>query len=162
MPRQVLTPADRENIARWAAEGLSDAQIAAKLDGRVAATGVQAFRRRRGIPSGWVRPPNALERGEHGSVTTWNLGCKCDLCAAAHTARQKQTIDRLQERTAGGARQHEPWERWEDELLIGPREQGDLEILARYLGRSYSALVQRTTRARRDAILRSEGSGTLF
>lgn len=160
MPRQVLTPADRADVARWAREGLSDVEIARKL-GKITPSGIFAFRTRAGIPTAWVKPLNALERGDHGTDTAWNLGCKCPECSAAHTARQKRTIASLQARTAGGARQQEPWEPWEVELLLSPRRQGELEILARFLGRTYSACGQRATRARK-AAAEGEGSGTLF
>lgn len=162
MGRQVLTPADRANIVRWSAEGLSDAQIATKLGGKCTDSAIFAFRTRAGVPSGYVRPPNALERGEHGIETAWNLGCKCGPCRAAHTARQKATMARLNRETAGGARQGQPWEPWEDDLLVAPRENGDLVALAKFLGRSYTACSQRIRRAKEKVRAREQGRGTLF
>jgi hypothetical protein len=163
VPRQVLTPDDRRNIARWAAEGLSDREMSIKLDRKVTPTGVHAYRKRAGIAPGWVKPPNALQRGEHGTDLAWTQGCDCPECRAAHTARQKATMERLAERTAGGARQRDPWEPWEDELLLAPRENGQTVDLAVYLGRSYSAITQRLQRLRRvAAATNDQARGTLF
>ena len=162
MPRRVLTPADQADIVRWAGEGLSDPEIASKLGDKVSRYAIYLFRKRAGVPSSWVPPPNVLERGEHGRPQTYDLGCRCPACRTAKNDRQRQVMARLAERTAGGVRQGDPWEPWETELLLAEREPGSTEILARYLGRSYSAVVQRTTRQRAKNNRQVAEGGTLW
>lgn len=160
-----LTAADGEQIALLAAGGASDPEIAAKLGYKVTTTAIYIHRKRNEIPAGRVKPPNAVERGEHGSVGAYDLGCRCEICRKANNARVAAIRAALEARIGPATRLGEPWEPWEDEILMAPRPRGSMADLCTFLGRSYQGVVQRQRRVRQLAdedLARKTGNGTLW
>ncbi|WP_454728809.1 hypothetical protein [Cellulosimicrobium protaetiae] len=134
MPARIVTDAMDARIRVLAPRGVPDSEIGRELG--LNTTTVQAWRSRHGIASTWKPAPR-----KHSPWTT--PVCRCSGCLAARSAKVSELRRTVNARTGGpGARRaREPWQPHEDVAALDRTR--PIEEIARALGRSYLAVVNR-------------------
>lgn len=134
MPARIVTDAMDARIRVLAAQGVADAEIGRELG--LNTTTVQAWRSRHGIASTWAPARKHTPWGEEPR-------CTCASCLE-HRARKAREFRRKANARTGGPharRTREPWQPHEDAVALDRSR--PIEEIARQLGRSHSAVVNR-------------------
>lgn len=134
MPARIVTDAMDARIRVLAAQGVADAEIGRELG--LNTNTVQVWRSRRGIASTWKPAPR-----KHSPWTT--PVCRCSGCLTARAAKVVALRRAANARTGGpdARRAREPWQPHEDVVVLDRSR--PIEEIARSLGRSYLAVVNR-------------------
>lgn len=127
----------RARLARLVGQGLSDAQIGEQLG--LCARTVFRWRKAYKLASRWTPPPVT-----HGRTAYSDGLCRCQRCAAAHAAAQRNHRQLKQSRTMLAPRHGATWTPHEDAYLLAH----GATRAARELGRTYYAARARLTKLR--------------
>lgn len=135
-----MVKALRDRLVELAAQGLSDAQIGARVG--IHARTVLRYRRRWSIASNWQ--PSAPA---HGTNACYAAGCDRTECRAAGAAYQREHRTRTQYLSRDAPRYGLPWTPDEDAAL---QELGAVTA-SRSLARTYAGCQRRLDRLRRNS-----------